>query len=186
MTIGGLTLPLQPVIEVRMGRNWILTDVVGSAGNDKISGTQVKENMGRSDTVITVNGILMTTGSTIGQYVGIEGGAEDKDTLHWADKVRQIVALFDEEEAVPIVDWLPMELADNDIRQLANDRTPGRLRIHEQGFSLFEVLGIQNVVLLSFEIYEREGMERKFYTLRLQEDRNISLEDLTPYEEAQA
>ena len=184
-----LTFPLQPIIEVRMGRNWVLTEVAGSAKNGKLSGTQIKENMGLSDAIITISGIFMSTGSTLTQMLRLQAGREDEN-IHWAEKLGQIKKLFSEERALPIIDWAPME----DVKYIPyeevfnawkNDQSPFAPKLRDTGWSMFAALGITHVVLLSFNLFERQGVERKGYTLRLQQARDISIEEIMPTEEAQ-
>ena len=181
--IGDYVLPLQPLCEIRKGRNWVLTDVEGSASNPTLSGTTVKENMGLADAVITFSGILLTTGKTMTQSIGLTGGAEDED-VHWADKIAKLEALFNEAGALPIFDWAPGQ----NNEELPSDATPEDIsdpRIRETGRSMFEEQGIEYVTAMTINIAEKAGADGKVYTLRLQQDRPITLEEIMPIEEVE-
>lgn len=183
--IGDIILPLQPIVEVRMARNWVTTEIAGSAARAELSGSVVKENMGLTDAIITFTGILLSSGSTITQSLGLQRGDED-ESIHWADKLRNIKLLFEEQGSVPIFDWAPGEepFIPNDVYEQF-DTNPEDQRVKELGVSMFEQLGIKNVVLLSFNLVERQGMDRKGYTLRLQQDKPLSYTSLMPTEEGE-
>lgn len=184
----GIVLPLQPICEMRMGHNWVLTEVSGSALNEKLSGTQVKENMGRSDAIITLTGFFMSTAPTLTQSVGLPGVRGEEENQHWADKLKQIEKLFKQETSLPIDDWAPAEEAyvENFVYDaFTSDKDPFSAEMRDMGKSMFGELDIAHVVLLSFNLGEIVGAERKAYTLRLQQDRVVSLEELMPTEEGQ-
>lgn len=134
--------------------------------------------MGRGDAIITIGGFLLTSGPTLTQSLGLQGGAANSQNQNWVNQLKKIRSLFEEESSVEIKDWLPQKSPG--FGPLPTDSN----RVRDDGFSVFESLGIKYVVLLSFELFEREGQERRGYMMRLQEDRAITLEDITPYEEA--
>jgi len=180
----GLILPLQPLVSIRIGRNWVLTEVSGSATNETLSGTQVKENMGRSDAIITFRGVFMSTAPTLMQGLNLQGGNEE-DHKHWAEKLRELENYFNEETALQIDDWAP---AEDTVRIPIVESLPNDQDLFERkdlGVSMFGELDIKYAVLLSLNIDEISGAERKGYTLRLQQTQPIELEDITPCEEGQ-
>jgi len=171
-----LTFPLQPRIEVRLHRNWVLTEVAGSGADPDLRGATVKENMGLSDARITIEGYLMssdppglgliapTTG--VGQYGAIAqtfGNSESgvMEARRWIEQLKEIKATFDEEGPLRILAATP------------------------DGDNLFEPLGITHVLPLSLTISERLGFDMKAYTFYLIQDRVIEIEKLLPTEEGE-
>ncbi len=183
--IGDYTLPIQPLVEIRFGRNWVTTEVAGSAGNEKLKGTTIKEDMGRNDAVISFSGLYMSTSKTMIQTLGLS--SNEAAGLSWHDVFKKIVSLFNENSALPIYDWIPgeegMELPPDYFEIYAEN--PEDRRVKDIGFSMFETLGITHAVLLSHNFNEVSGRTQLPYTIRLQEDRLVNLESIMPFEEVE-
>ena len=184
---GGIILPLQPLCSIRLGRNWVTTGITGSAeaADQPLKGTQVKENMGIADALITFDGFFMSSAPTLLQSLGLPGYTGAEEDLHWADKLHRLKRLFEVEGALPIEDWAPAEeerlrlpLAD----AFSSNPDPFSGELKDLGRSLFEELGITHAVLLSFRISEVRGRDLKVYTLRLQQDRVRPYREIMPTE----
>jgi hypothetical protein len=178
----GVILPLQPIVSIRGSRNWAMDEVAGSGLHPTLSGTQVKDNMGTSDFIIEFQGFLMSTSPTTGQSIGLMGGYDNKGQ-HWADKLQAIRKMYESGESLILEDWAPSEesLEIPSAGILNSDTDPFERK--DDGVSMLEKLGITHAVWLSLNISEIIGADRKAYTLRLQQDRIATLEDITPYEE---
>ena len=181
--IGNYTIPLQPLVEVRLNNRMVKTDVVGSASNTTLMGGSVKEDMGEGDAIITLSGIYMSTSKTLTQTIGLS--SNPAAGLSWHDVFKEIIAMFKSGESLPIYDWIPGEEGD----QLPEDyfdvyaSNPEDPRVKDIGFSIFEEIGVTHVVMLSHNLAELPGTTRLPYTLRLEQDVPATLQEIMPLEE---
>jgi hypothetical protein len=170
--IGGVRLPLQPLVYIRIPRNMQETQIAGSAQNPLLKGASVKEMMGIGEARITIEGVMMTTDSTLTQgianIVGISNSSEEDVNDDWEEKLRDLKTLFDEEHSLPI-------------KGIYDDREFEQSGM--QAKSIFEQLGIEQVVLQEMMIEDIRGANRKNYRLRLIQDRPLEITELLPTEE---
>lgn len=176
--IGGIRLPLQPLIEVRQSKNWVITEVAASGADPDLKGASVKENMGVSDARITITGHLMSSDPPglglvapsrgVGQLSGFAqtfGNSESGvlETRRWIQQLKDIKQMFDAAEALSI-QAVPAD---------------------GEGDDFLGVLGITHVLFLNLAINERPGYDMKAYNLYLIQDRVIQIEKLLPTEEGE-
>lgn len=176
--IGGVRLPLQPLIEVRQSKNWVITEVAASGADPDLKGTSVKENMGLSDARITITGYLMSSDPPglglvapsrgVGQLSGWAqtfGNSESGvlETRRWIEQLKDIKQIFDATEPLRI-EAVPAD---------------------GEGDDFLGVLGITHVLFLNLAINEKPGYDMKAYTIYLVQDRAIEIEKLLPTEEGE-
>ena len=80
--IGGVRLPLQPLVYIRIPKTMQQTMIAGSSQDPDLSGGTVKEMMGIGEAKITIEGVMMSTDPTIIQdlanRVGISNASESE------------------------------------------------------------------------------------------------------------